>query len=89
MKSDIDRKIEYATFQMCVMTALLIVGIVTLYVTCYGYPFHLSSMIISSIWVMIFTLIIVYHALRYTDLLLDRFDGTPMCPVSDMIMEDE
>lgn len=40
------------------------------------------------VYVLIPLFLIIVNALHYTDLLLLRFNMTPMCPVQDMILAD-
>ena len=89
MKSTIDRKIEQTLFHLCLGAGLLVTQIGMLYATCYGSSIGRSAMIVSASVAAALVPWVLYNALCYTDLLLDRFESTPMCPIVDMIMEDE
>ena len=43
---------------------------------------------ILGIYILIPLFLLVMNALHYTDLLLLRFEITPMCPVQDMLLAD-
>lgn len=83
----LDQRIEHARFSLYMALGLLVPPVGSMYLVCEHRPINGAAALASAAWAAIVAGILVVNALYYTDLLLDRFENTPMCPSVDMIPE--